>query len=160
MPPDPMPPDATPPDATPPDATPPDPMPTDPAPVPRQTWAEILDLLPALESGQPLYRIHDRPATIDPYDYGPELCRWRSALEQSPFPIRFDWPQWLDVAQALEQDPARLAQADLLTLRKLLTYYLRCERFTSGTLAQLIDSGKLLCILRRLAELSGQEAGK
>jgi O-acetyl-ADP-ribose deacetylase len=140
-----------------------DPMPLDPmliapAPIPRQAWAEILALLPALESGQSLYRIHDQPV-IDPYDYSPDLRRWRMALEQSPFPIRFDWPQWLEQAQALDRDPAQVAQADLLTLRKLLTCYLRTERFTSGTLAQLIDSGKLLGILRRLAELEGQDDG-
>jgi O-acetyl-ADP-ribose deacetylase len=136
-----------------------DPMPIDPVPIPRQAWAEILALLPALEAGQPLYRMHDLASIIDPYDYGPELRRWRMALEQSPFPIRFDWPQWLDQAQALNRDPALVAQADLLTLRKLLTCYLRSERFTSGTLAQLIDSGKLLAILRRLAELAEQGAG-
>lgn len=120
--------------------------------------AEILALLPLLESGQRLYRRQDSNS-IDPYDYGPELRRWWSSLEQGSFPLRFDWPQWLGEAQALEREPKRLAQADLLTLRKLMTYYLRTERFTSGTLAQIVDNGQLLRILRRLAELNSESDG-
>lgn len=115
-------------------------------------WDEILALLPLLESGQSLYSLHDI-SSFDPYHYGPELSRWRSYLEQSAFSLRFDWPQWIDQAQALDQNPSLVAEADLLTLRKLLTCYLRTERFTSGTLAHLVDSGKLLQILQRLAKL-------
>ncbi len=114
--------------------------------------SEILALLPFLEAGQPLYRMHERPS-LDPYDYGPELCHWRAALEQSNFPIRFDWPQWLDEAKALDRNPDLVDRADLLTLRKLLTCYLRTERFTSGTLAHIVDNGQLLRIMRRLAVL-------
>lgn len=118
-------------------------------------WDEILALLPLLESGQSLYSLHDIPS-FDPYNYGPELSRWRSSLEQSSFLLRFDWPQWIDQAQALDQNPSLVAEADLLTLRKLLTCYLRTERFTSGTLPHLVDSGKLSQILQRLAALRGE----
>lgn len=121
-------------------------------------WAEILALLSPLQSGQPLYRLQDVPS-LDPYDYGPELCRWRAALEKSQFPIRFDWPQWLEEAKALDRNPELLAEADLLTLRKLMTCYLRTERFTSGTLARIVDNGQLLRILQRLAELSDAHLG-
>lgn len=118
--------------------------------------AKFLSLLPLLESGQPLYRIH-ADSSIDPYDYGPELRCWWAALGQSQFPLRFDWPQWLGEFTALERNPERLAQADLLTLRKLVTFYLRTERFTSGTLAHIIENGQLLKIMRRLAALNDEE---
>lgn len=116
-------------------------------------FAEVLAVLPLLESGQPLYKMHDCPS-IDPYNYDPEFLRWWAALGHSKFPLRFDWPQWLEEFKALDCNPERVAQADLLTLRKLVTFYLRTERFTSGTLAKIIDNGQLLRIMRRLAELS------
>lgn len=116
---------------------------------------QILTLLPLLQSGQALYRLQPPPC-ITPYDYSPELCRWWHTLERGPFPIRFDWPQWLTEAKTLERNPTLIAKADLLTLRKLVTYYLRTERFTRGTLAQILDNGQLLRILQRLAELNSE----
>jgi len=113
--------------------------------------AEVLALLRLLESGQPLFR-RDQSSLVS-YHYDSELRRCWAALEQGEIPIRFDWPQWLGEAKALD-DPTLIAQADRLTLRKLLTCYFRQERFVAGTLAQVIDNGQLLRILRRLAELS------
>ncbi len=122
-------------------------------PLSAEAIAEVLSLLPLLESGQSLYRMHDVPS-LDPYVYSPALFRWLTVVGRGPFPLRFDWPQWLDQAKALDADPALIAQADLPTLRKLLTTYLRTERFTSGTLARIIEHGQLLAILQRLKALN------
>lgn len=121
-------------------------------PLSAEAIAQVLSLRPLLESGQPLYQMQGA-SSFDPYTYSPELRHWLTAVARGPFPLRFDWPQWLDQAKALDADPALIAQADLLTLRKLVTTYLRTERFTSGTLARIVDNGQLLCILRRLETL-------
>jgi len=122
------------------------------SPLQSSNRAEVLALLRLLESGQPLFRCER--SGLEPAHYDPELRRCWAALEQGEIPIRFDWPQWLGEAKALEDDPTLIAQADRITLRKLLTCYLRQERFVAGTLAQIIENGRLLVILRRLAELS------
>jgi Family of unknown function (DUF6508) len=57
------------------------------------------------------------------------------------------------------QDPALLAQADLLTLRKLLTAHVRQDRFIEGHLAQMLENGHISAILRRLRELRDARAG-
>jgi hypothetical protein len=67
--------------------------------------------------------------------------------------IPFDWPAWKEEAITLREDPTALANADLLTLRKLITTHLRAERFNEGHLAAQFENGHLLGILQRLKEI-------
>jgi hypothetical protein len=68
----------------------------------------------------------------------------------------FDWPAWTKPAKAhaYEARPELLASADLDTCRRLLTCYVRAERFTDGVLASMVSSGYLQQLVRRLLELS------
>jgi hypothetical protein len=85
------------------------------------------------------------------YAFSPEASRLIDALVK--LIIVFDWPAWSEEAPALMEDPAALAKADLLTLRKLITTHVRVERFNEGHLAGQFESGHLLAILYRLKEL-------
>jgi len=74
------------------------------------------------------------------------------ALYDHGFIQNFDWPGW-DEAQGYVERSERLATADLETCIKLLTTHVRKERFCEGHLAEMIISGHLLAVLRRLEEL-------
>jgi len=50
-------------------------------------------------------------------------------------------------------NPELLESVDLLILRKLLTLHVKKERFCSGHLASVIDTGHLVKIFERLKEL-------
>ena len=70
----------------------------------------------------------------------------------------FDWPAWAESAegQRLLGHPDAVASASAEDLRRLLTVYVRAERFGDGTLEAAFESGMLTAIVRRAAALAGE----
>jgi hypothetical protein len=70
----------------------------------------------------------------------------------------FDWPTWASSPEghALLGHPEAVASATAEDLRKLLTTYIRSERFGDGTLANAFESGMLTAIVRRAAALAAE----
>lgn len=68
----------------------------------------------------------------------------------------FDWPTWMGTEEAarLRDDPAALEQATPEQLSRLLTVLVRQDRFADGSLAAAFDSGLLVRIVRRIAQLA------
>lgn len=77
-------------------------------------------------------------------------------LYQTQFIFRFDWPQWIFEAQVITQEPERIAHLDRLTLRQLMTVYVRTHQFYDHYLHQRRDGGQLHSIFVRLAQLASQ----
>ena len=69
----------------------------------------------------------------------------------------FDWPTWAasDEGRALLEGPAAVASASDEDLAKLLTTFIRSERFGDGTLESAFKRGMLTAIVRRAAVLAG-----
>jgi hypothetical protein len=70
----------------------------------------------------------------------------------------FDWPAWASSphGQALLGHPEAVASATADDFRRLLTVYVRAERFGDGTLAAAFDSGMLTAIVRRASVLAAE----
>ena len=89
------------------------------------------------------------------FEQAPELSDFVQAAYEGGFILRdFDWPAWAEVGKQIEADPARLAEADLDTVQKLLTCHIRSERFSEGHLSGAIADGRLVRLLARLAMLA------
>jgi hypothetical protein len=71
-----------------------------------------------------------------------------SEVYQSGFVLPFNWTDW-DWRQAL----ASLDHSDLNVVRKLLTSFVRGDRFSGGALAGLCANGTVAAVLRRLKAL-------
>jgi hypothetical protein len=65
----------------------------------------------------------------------------------------FDWGAWRDTAARSVESPELVAQADVDTIRKLLTTHARQDRFCDGHLVAVIECGHIAACLRRLREL-------
>lgn len=85
-----------------------------------------------------------------------EVLQFIHILSRTRMVFPFDWPAWKE-ARALYDDPTLLAQADLLTLRKLFTTHIRTDRFNEGHLAHVIENGHIAAMLRRLQTLRDEE---
>lgn len=86
-------------------------------------------------------------------------------LFETGFLMVFNWHEWLDRNEGfkdLNKDiQEEIKYADLETLRKLMTSYVRGDRFNEGLLERIVADGKLQCILQRLREIKEQlEEGK
>lgn len=88
------------------------------------------------------------------YEPGPEAEAFLADARALITP--FDWPAWASSAdaQALLGHPEAVASASGDDLRKLLTVYIRSERFGDGTLEAAFSSGMLAAIVRRAGVLA------
>ena len=69
----------------------------------------------------------------------------------------FDWPAWAKSAEArsLRDDEAAIGQASPEQLARLLTVFIRQDRFVDGALLDAFESGLILRIAERAAVLAG-----
>ena len=70
----------------------------------------------------------------------------------------FDWMMWASspAGQALLGHPDAVASTSVEDLRRLLTVYVRGERFGEGTLENAFNSGMLTAIVRRAGVLAAE----
>jgi hypothetical protein len=105
----------------------------------------VLEFLPAFERGEfrealDVYKRTGRnPANVDAF---------HSELFDSGFLVLFGGAEW----HGRSAVPAA-ETADLLTLRKLLAYFLQGEKFCGGYLSSRCADGSIESILRRLQHL-------
>ncbi len=67
----------------------------------------------------------------------------------------FSWTDWHggEEATRLQREPGAVEAASIRQLSKLLTTFIRGDRFSEGALAGAFESGLLTRVLRRVAEL-------
>lgn len=129
-----------------------------PPEITRESIERVLSFLPLFEPDYPgvLYtwtpsRMQDDGTWNMPYvTYSQEMLRFLGALGSAGFITPYDWVAWQDEAWRYVRDPDLLKDADLDTLRKLLTLHVRKDRFVEGHLAEMIDLGHIRAILQRL----------
>jgi O-acetyl-ADP-ribose deacetylase len=93
---------------------------------------------------------------MDPYVYAPEFTQFIQELYRENLVIDFNWVTWKDEAAEYLENPSQIESADLETLQKLITTHVRADRFNGGHLAQMVENGQILLILKRLATIRGQ----
>jgi Family of unknown function (DUF6508) len=72
-----------------------------------------------------------------------------------------DWPAWASTEEAQRlRDAAALAGATPEQLVKLMTWIVRSDRFSEGSIAGAYESGVLRAIISRAADLAEDEGGQ
>ncbi len=90
------------------------------------------------------------------FTFSLEAHRFLAALYDNGWIIPFDWGSWHNEAIRYVNDETLLEEADLETLRKLLTTHYNAERFIEGHLDGMFRCGHLTAILQRLKQLDIQ----
>jgi hypothetical protein len=69
--------------------------------------------------------------------------------------VQFDWPTWKDTPAAakLWENPERISEASADDLARVLTVWIRGDRFCEGALSTAFESGVLTAIVKRAAAL-------
>ena len=86
-------------------------------------------------------------------EYSDKVIEFLKLLYGTKFLVNFDWGSW-DEGRDIIGSPELIQQADLLTLRMLLTAIVRNDRFCNGALLSAIENGIIQEILNRLNVLS------
>ncbi|MDL1164083.1 DUF6508 domain-containing protein [Yersinia pestis] len=88
-----------------------------------------------------------------------EIRSFRKALDDVGFLMAFNWSEWLaenEVYRDLNNHiGSSISSADLVTLRKLMTGYVRGDRFNEGLFISVCMKGHIAEILLRLRALKG-----
>jgi hypothetical protein len=85
-------------------------------------------------------------------EYHPAVHKFMDACYENGMVLSFDWGAWSEEAHRHMRDPRLVMSASLNTCMKLLTTHLRAERFCDGHLAEVLRSGHINAILRRLTQ--------
>ncbi len=134
------------------------------------TWAlEELPIFPTVTQAQELLRYlpaferedfkgsegHCDPGVLPYHTYAPELSDFEQALYRDGFILRhFDWESWLTEASPYLQQAELIRTAGIDVIRRLLTVYVRRERFCEGQFSDAVRSGHIGTIIRRIGELA------
>jgi O-acetyl-ADP-ribose deacetylase (regulator of RNase III) len=119
----------------------------------------VLTYRPVFErQSSELYEVNVEVSSLDPYSYSSEVEQFIQTLYQEGLVIQFNWTTWQQEAGEFINQPERVQTADLATIQQLLTTHVRAERFCSGHLTHTIQTGHLLAILNRLAEIRSHMA--
>jgi hypothetical protein len=87
-------------------------------------------------------------------EYHRTVYEFMKACYENGFVQSFDWPAWGREARRYMGDRALVRSARLATCIKLITAHLRDERFCDGHLQDVLMSGHITGILRRLEQLA------
>lgn len=90
------------------------------------------------------------------FTLSPEAHAFVRALYDNGWIVPFDWGSWQDEAVRYVNDLSLLEEADLETLRKLLTTHYHAERFIEGHLDGMFRCGHRTAILQRLKQLDAR----
>jgi hypothetical protein len=88
--------------------------------------------------------------------YGPEAEAFMQDAYDYGWVQSTNWIEWMQTedAQALSQDPSRIARASIDDLAKVLTVSLRRDRFMEGSLRADFERGLITRVVKRACELS------
>jgi ADP-ribosyl-[dinitrogen reductase] hydrolase len=136
-------------------------------PFSRESIRAVVKFLPILESIGPedLARIVKPPAlkedgfVVGHLEYHQAVHEFMRACYDNELVQPFDWPAWARQGRRYMSDPAFVASARLETCIKLIMASVRYERFCDGHLGEVIKSGHIAAILRRLETIGGCTPG-
>lgn len=125
---------------------------------PRLTLAQIdaiLAFLPIFEQPGYSFGTWHAPEGVFPFwDPSAEVQAFTQTLYDQQFITPFDWVAWSSEAQRyIDGGDDAFASADLDILRKLITSFMRADRFSEGTLATMFQGGQITAVLRRLRQI-------
>jgi ADP-ribosyl-[dinitrogen reductase] hydrolase len=82
-----------------------------------------------------------------------DVVEFQRALYREKLIIEFDWTKWSEELEHFKSKPGMLKDADLRTLRKILTAHSRADRFVERHFVSELESGHIIAVLRRLQEI-------
>jgi hypothetical protein len=91
-----------------------------------------------------------------PYIYDEKVLLFMKALYEEDMVIDFDWSGWRDEAVKYFKDIDLIREANLETVRKLFTTIVRVERLMNGLVTEMISTGVITELLKRLQEVRSE----
>lgn len=122
-----------------------------------QDWQPLLDLIPEIERTAKFSKWKggeiDKDGVLQmPYviDEAPVLSQFRDIVYKMPIIIDFDWGGWDEGRKIASDESFDYDTLDIPTKCKLITAFVRNDRFCEGALVGKFESGLILKILKSI----------
>jgi len=130
-------------------------------PLTKENIDKILEYLPLLEDKTKKFFVEapqDKPGVVvlPAYLMTSIGLKLYEDLYKEAFVTDFKWVDWVYEAGEYSAYDEKLAKADLKDVRRLLTIIVRQDRFCEGLLEEVIGSGLMLKILKRLKAIRAE----
>ena len=122
----------------------------------RQDWHPLIELIPRIEStskfGEMAGGEKDEKGTIQfPYwIQAPIVSQFLEIVYSLPIIISFDWGEWEEGRKIASDKDFDFDVLDVPTKCKLITAFVRNDRFCDGALVSVFESGLILKILKSI----------
>jgi hypothetical protein len=119
-------------------------------------WKPLLDLIPRIENQTSFSKRRDKersennniimPLSVE----APIVGEFREIVYQLPVIIDFDWPHWDEGRKMAKDEHFDYDSVDIPTKCKVITAFVRNDRFCDGALAGAFERGTILKILKSI----------
>jgi len=115
----------------------------------------LLNLIPEIEGtknyGEMAGGVTENGVTTLPYsDHGEVVLRFLKAVYDIPIIVSFDWGSWDEGRKIVNNEDFDYDTIDIPTKCKLITAFVRNDRFCDGVLIEVFESGVMLKILKSI----------
>lgn len=123
-----------------------------------EDWAPLLELIPGIENtvsfgtcvvGEP---DEDGVASFPYYEKAEVVERFLDLVYRMPIVIDFDWGEWDEGREFLNDESFDFDSVDIPTKCKLITVIVRNDRYNEGALVGAFEKGIILEILKSVKE--------
>ena len=121
-----------------------------------EDWKPLLDLIPVIEETETFTEPRAVSYTDDdillykPPKEAPVIYTFLEVVYQIPIIIDFGWAQWDEGRELADNPDTDYDSIDIPTKCKLITAFVRNDRFCDGALASRFEDGTILRILKSI----------
>jgi len=121
-----------------------------------EDWKPLLDLIPVIEETETFTEpravsyTDDNILSYNPPIEAPVIYTFLEIVYQIPIIIDFDWAQWDEGRELADNPDTDFDSIDIPTKCKLITAFVRNDRFCDGALASRFEDGTILRVLKSI----------
>jgi len=122
----------------------------------KEQWKPLLDLIPIIENTEKFGKVGGGEKGEEgvfkmPYSIPSEIVvRFEEIVYQIPTIINFDWSEWGEGREMLNNKDIDFDSFDIPTKCKMITAIVRNDRFCEGALVGAFESGLILRLLKSI----------
>ena len=129
--------------------------------IPIEDWMELIDLIPEIENiliTNEKSKSNSEGELIFNYSvFNEVISKFHKVVYEKNIVLVFDWGEWDEGKDILENGRGDYNSFDLLTLVKLITTIVRNDRFCEGYLDSKFEDGTVLKVLNRIKSIIDKE---
>jgi hypothetical protein len=123
----------------------------------KNDWRPLIELIPKIEKveqfgddTEAMKLLEQGILDMNPYEEHPIVQQFRDVVYSIPIMIDFNWGEWAEGRKMVSDEDFDYDSIDIPTKCKIITAIVRNDRFCSGQLVDVFESGLMLKVLKSI----------